>query len=189
MKRCLRTSGSWMPLLTRCAEKQGDHWLRSRRVRLRGTGPIPICRCLWQALPSAGLQPPYWECLLSAQHTNADIWLLTIHTETVEETNGNAANNAYLQQLLYASYYNSLYGGYGGYGGYGYGGYGGYGYGNSYSNYYTYAMLAQLMSQSSQSTYSTSTELDKDRYYCGILCGPDAARKPMFRVTFAISKE
>ncbi|MBO4466705.1 MAG: hypothetical protein J5745_01195 [Bacteroidales bacterium] len=121
--------------------------------------------------------------------TNADIWLLTIFTETVEETNGNAADNAYLQQLLYASYYNSLYGGYGGYGGYGYGGYGGYGYGSSYSNYYTYAMLAQMMSANSQSTYSTNTELDKDRYYRGILCGPDAARKPTFRVTFAISKE
>jgi hypothetical protein len=121
--------------------------------------------------------------------TNADIWLLTIHTETVEETNGNAANNAYLQQLLYASYYNSLYGGGYGYGGYGYGGYGYGGYGSSYSNYYTYAMLAQLMSQNSQSTYSTNTELDKDRYYRAILCGPDAARKPMFRVTFAISKD
>ena len=122
--------------------------------------------------------------------TNADIWLLTIFTETVEETNGNAADNAYLQQLLYASYYNSLYGGgYGGYGGYGYGGYGYGGYGSSYSNYYTYAMLAQMMSMNSQSTYTTNTELDKDRYYRGILCGPDAARKPMFRVTFAISKE
>ena len=119
--------------------------------------------------------------------TNADIWLLTIHTETVEETNGNAADNAYLQQLMYASYYNSLYGG--GYGGYGYGGYGYGGYGSSYSNYYNYMMLAQMMSANSQSTYSTSSELDKDRYYRGILCGPDAARKPTFRVTFAISKE
>lgn len=118
--------------------------------------------------------------------TNADIWLLTIHTETVEETNGSAADNAYLQQLLYASYYNSLYGGGYGYGSYGYG-YGGYG--SSYSNYYTYAMLAQMMSANSQSTTSTTSELDKDRYYRGILCGPDAARKPMFRVTFAISKE
>ena len=118
--------------------------------------------------------------------TNADIWLLTIHTETVEETNGNAANNAYLQQLLYASYYNSLYGGYGGYGSYGYGG---YGYGSSYSNYYNYMMLAQMMSANSQSTTSTTSELDKDRYYRAILCGPAAARKPLFRVTFAISKE
>ena len=121
--------------------------------------------------------------------TNADIWLLTIHTETVEETNGNAANNAYLQQLMYASYYNSLYGGGYGYGGYGYGGYGGYGYGNSYSNYYNYMMLAQMMSQNSQSTYTTNTELDKDRYYRAILCGPASTRKPSFRVTFAISKD
>ena len=118
--------------------------------------------------------------------TNADIWLLTIHTETVEETNGSAADNAYLQQLLYASYYNSLYGG--GYGSYGYG-YGSYGYGNSYSNYYNYMMLAQMMNANSQSTYTTSTELDKDRYYRGILCGPTSTRKPTFRVTFAISKE
>ena len=125
-----------------------------------------------------------------ATATNADIWLLTIHTETVEETNGNASDNAYLQQLLYASYYNSLYGGgYGGYGGYGYGSYGYGGYGSSYSNYYNYMMLAQMMSANSQSSYSTSTELDKDRYYRGILCGPDAARKPTFRVTFSISKE
>lgn len=121
--------------------------------------------------------------------TNADIWLLTIHTETVEETNGNASDNAYLQQLLYASYYNNLYGGgYGGYGGYGYGGYGSYG-GYGYSNYYNYMMLAQMMSANSQSTTSTTSELDKDRYYRGILCGPDATRKPTFRVTFAISKE
>ena len=123
--------------------------------------------------------------------TNADIWLLNIHTETVEETNGSASDNAYLQQLLYASYYNSLYGGGYGYGGYGYG-YGSYGYGgygSSYSNYYNYMMLAQMMSANSQSTTSTTSELDKDRYYRGILCGPAATRKPTFRVTFAISKE
>ena len=118
--------------------------------------------------------------------TDADIWLLTIHSETEETTNGSAASNAYLQQLLYANYYNSLYGGYG-YGGYGYGSYGGYGY-NNYSNYYTYALLAQMM-QNNQSSYSTTTELDKDRYYRGILCGKESARKPTFRVTFAISKE
>ena len=98
----------------------------------------------------------------------------------------SSASNAYLQQLLYANYYNSLYGGYG-YGGYGYGSYGGYGY-NNYSNYYTYALLAQMM-QNNQSSYSTTTELDKDRYYRGILCGKESARKPTFRVTFAISKE
>ena len=116
---------------------------------------------------------------------NADIWLLTIHTETVEETNGNASNNAYLQQLMYASYYNSLYGygSYGGYGGYGYGGY------DTYSNYYNYMMLAQMLSANSQSTYSTTQELDKDRYYRGILCGPSSSRKPRFRVTFAVSKK
>jgi len=120
--------------------------------------------------------------------TNADIWLLTIHSEQVANANGSLYDNSYLQSLMYASYYNSLYGGYGGYGYSGYG-YGSYGYGSSYSNYYTYMMLAQMMAASSQQTYSTSTELDKDRYYKGILNGPDAERYPYFRVTFSLPKE
>ena len=117
---------------------------------------------------------------------DADIWLLTIHTEQVAQAQ-DSQQNAYLQQLMYASYYNALYGG-----GYGYGSYGGYGYGgyNSYNNYYTYAMLAQMMSAASQTQYTTNTELDKDRYYKAVLHGPDAAdRKPFFRITFAVSKK
>ncbi|MCR5408808.1 MAG: hypothetical protein K6E61_06880 [Bacteroidales bacterium] len=117
---------------------------------------------------------------------DADIWFLTIFTEQIAQAQ-DAEQNAYLQQLMYAIHYNTLYGG-----GYGYGGYGGYGsYGyNSYNNYYNYAMLAQMMAAASQTKYTTNTELDKDRYYRAILCGPDAAtRQPFFRITFAVSKE
>ena len=119
--------------------------------------------------------------------TDADIWLLTIHTEKVANANGSLYDNEYYQNLLYASYYNSLYGGgYGGYGGYsGYGGYGGYG----YSNYYNYMMLASMMSSSSQQTYSYNSELDKDRYYCAILNGTQDANAPLFRITFAIPQD
>ena len=115
--------------------------------------------------------------------TDSDIWLLTVHTEKVANASGSLYDSAYYQQLMYASYYNSLYGGYGGYGysSYGYGSYG-------YNNYYNYMMLAQMMSASTQQSYSYTTELDKDRYYCGILCGPASARKPMFRVTYAVPK-
>ena len=117
--------------------------------------------------------------------TNADIWLLTIHTRKEADAGGSLYDNSYYQNLLYASYYNSLYGGgYGGYGGYGYGGYGGYGY-NNYSNYYNYMMLAQMMSASQQQTYTYTQELDKDRYYRAILNGPQASRPPIFRVTYA----
>lgn len=120
---------------------------------------------------------------------DADVWFLTIFTEEIAQAQ-DSQQNAYMQQLMYAAYYNSLYGGgYGGYGGYGYGGYGGYGYGNSYSNYYTYAMLAQYMAAANQTQYTTNTELDKDRYYRGILCGPDSANKPFCRITFAVSKK
>ena len=119
--------------------------------------------------------------------TDSDIWLLTIHTEKVANASGSLYDNDYYQQLMYASYYNSLYGGGYGYGGYGYGygsGYGSYG----YSNYYNYMMLAQMMASSTQQSYSYTTELDKDRYYRGILCGPGDDRKPLFRVTYAVPK-
>ncbi|MBO4635499.1 MAG: hypothetical protein J5669_09040 [Bacteroidales bacterium] len=119
--------------------------------------------------------------------TDADIWLLTIHTQKVANANGSLYDSSYYQNLLYASYYNSLYGGSYGYGGYGYGN--GYGYGSSYSNYYNYMMLAQMMAASSQQTYSYTTELDKDRYYCAILNGPAAVRHPVFRVTYAIPQK
>ncbi len=125
--------------------------------------------------------------------SDADIWLLTIHTEKVAEA--SAVDNSYYQQMMYAMYYNSLYGGgYGGYGGYGYGGYGGYGsygYGGygGYSNYYNYMMMAQMLAAQNQQKYSYNTELDKDRYYRGILCGPQSKTPPKFRVTFALPKE
>ena len=112
--------------------------------------------------------------------TDADIWLLTIFTEQVATATDNSMNE-YYQQMMYAMYYQNLYGG-----GYGYSG--GYGY-NSYNNYYTYAMMAAMLSQSSQQQYTTNTELDKDRYYRGTLCGPASSRPPYFRVSFAISKE
>ncbi len=118
---------------------------------------------------------------------DADVWLLTIHTNKVANASGSYYDNSYLQSLMYASYYNSLYGGgygYGGYG-YGYGGYGGYG----YSNYYNYMMLAAMMSSSTTQTYSYSNELDKDRYYHAVLNGYDKERAPYFQVTFAIPKE
>ena len=117
--------------------------------------------------------------------TDGDIWLLTIHTEQVADANGSLYDNEYYRNLMYASYYNALYGG-------GYGGYGGYGYGNSYSNYYSYMMLAQMMASSSQQTYSYTTELDKDRYYKAVMNGPASNSKagvPFFRVTFAIPQE
>ena len=122
-----------------------------------------------------------------ATSSDSDIWLLTIHTEKVANASGSLYDNSYYQQLMYASYYESLYGGYGGYGGYGYG-YGSYG-GYGYNNYYNYMMLAQMMSASTQQSYSYTTELDKDRYYRAILCGPGSERKPMFRVTYAVPKD
>ena len=121
--------------------------------------------------------------------TNADIWLLVIHTQKVANASESLYDNEYYQQLLYASYYNSLYGGGYGYGGYGYSsyGYGGYGYN---SNYYSYLMLAQMMAASTEQSYSYTSELDKDRYYRGILCGPESTtRQPSFRVTVATPKD
>ena len=119
--------------------------------------------------------------------TNADIWLLTVHTEQVANASGSLMDDAYYQQMLYASYYNSIYGGGYGYGSYGYGS--GYGSSYGYSNYYNYMMLAQMMAASQQQTYSTTTELDKDRYYRGVLNGSNDERSPYFLLTFAIPKE
>ena len=126
-----------------------------------------------------------------AKLANYDIWFLNIHEETVETISSSSYDNDYYRNLLYAQYYNSLYGGYGSYGyggyGYGYGGYGDYGYG---SNYYSLAMLNALYS-SSNTTTTTSQELDKDRFYKAILNGPDTAsdRKPTFKVTYSFPKE
>ena len=136
---------------------------------------------------------------------DADVWFLTVHSETVANATGNAQQEAEYQQMMYAMYYNNLYGGgYGGYGGYGYGGYGygRYGYGG-YSNYYNMMMMASMLSSMNETTYSTTQELDKDRYYRAILNGPavkvtnpqsclilapGALRVPTFRVTFSVPK-
>ncbi len=113
--------------------------------------------------------------------TDADIWLLTIFSEQVANTT-STADSEYYQSLLYASYYNSIYGGYG-YGGYGYSS---YGYGGGYGNYYNYMMLAAMMA-SSGTSYTTNTELDKDRFYKAILNGTDDPdNPPTFTITFAI---
>ena len=59
-------------------------------------------------------------------------------------------------------------------------------------------MMAQMMAAQNQSSTTTTSELDKDRYYRGILNGPDATtldpltkqkRVPRFRVTFSIPKK
>lgn len=122
-----------------------------------------------------------------------DIWFLIMYEEVVKSESNSSYNDLY-NSLLYSSYYNNLYGynGYGGYGGYGgyYGGYGGYGYdsygyGSNYYNYYMMAMYASAMNSSSSS--SSSVELDKDRYYCGILNGPEAeGAKPQLKITFSV---
>ena len=77
----------------------------------------------------------------------------------------------YYQNLAYYDYYNSMYNPYG-YGGY-YGGY--YGYDSYYgmSTYYNYMLAAQYASSQSSSTTTMSIQLDKDRYYRGVLYGPN----------------
>ena len=124
-----------------------------------------------------------------------DIWMLILHEE-ITVTDNSSAYNDYYNNLLYNSYYNNMmydpygygygYGGYGyGYGGYGYGGYDSYG----YSNYYNYYMMAAYASASSSSSTSSSVELDTDRFYNGVLCGPGAAEKPALKVTFSAPKK
>ena len=139
------------------------------------------------------------EILRRADDTNYsdyDIWMLTMAEETIEtENSGNSAMSDYYRNLAYYDYYNSMYNPYG-YGGY-YGGYYGYGYNSYYgmSNYYNYMLAAQYASQSSTTT-SVSVQLDKDRYYRGILRGPGAdggysetnKNLPRMTVTYSVSK-
>lgn len=124
-----------------------------------------------------------------------DIWMLILHEE-ITVTDNSSAYDDYYNNLLYNSYYNNMmydpygygygYGGYGyGYGGYGYGGYDSYG----YSNYYNYYMMAAYASASSSTSTSSSIELDIDRFYNGVLCGPGAAEKPTLKVTFSAPKK
>ena len=135
---------------------------------------------------------------------DADIWFLTVHSETVANANGNAEQEEYYERMMMAMYYNNLYGG--GYNGYGGGYYGGGYYGggySSYSNYYNMYMMQSYLSAMRQTTYTTTQELDKDRYYRGILNGPASSatnppscllltpgsrRVPIFRVTFSVPK-
>lgn len=124
---------------------------------------------------------------------NYDIWLLTIHDEIVESAATSSYDQEYLQQMMYYNYMNNLYGGYGGYGyggyGYGYGGYGygGYGYDSyGYSNYYN-MMLLNAMYANAGNTSSTTSTLDKDRYYKGILNGP-GDNGPYLTVVYGIPK-
>ncbi len=115
---------------------------------------------------------------------NYDIWLLIMANElerySMSGTSSSTSN--YYQQLAYASYYNSLYGGYG-YGSYGYNSYG-----SSYlNNYYYMSMLASAYSSSSSSSSNSYTTLmDKDRYYCAILNGPEAERHPVMKIVYSV---
>ena len=127
-------------------------------------------------------------------YRNYDIWLLTMANEIVESSSSSSSSamNDYYNNLMYYDYYNSLYNPYGyGYGGY-YGGYYGYGYDSYYgmSNYYNYLLAAQYASTQSSSEEEISVQLDKDRYYRGVLNGPEAAdgRVPLMTVTYSVSK-
>lgn len=111
---------------------------------------------------------------------NYDIWFLLVREETVENASSSSYDNDYYQQLLYASYYNNLYG------------YNSYSYGyDSYSNYYNYLMLSQMYANASSSTTTTTSVLDLDCYYRAALHGPGSAseRKPVLRVTYALPRE
>jgi len=133
-----------------------------------------------------------------AKISDYDVWFLIVYNEIddADETSAYESEmNDYYNSMMYASYYNSMYGGYGGYGGYGYGGYGygGYGgYGSGYSNYYS----MMLMSQYYSSMYNTSSvsytpTLDKDRYYHAKLYGPqypDPDLRPRMEITYSVPK-
>ena len=125
-----------------------------------------------------------------SNYSDYDIWLLNMAEEVVEtQGSGNSELSDYYRNLMYYDYYNSIYNPYG-YGGY-YGGHYGYGYDSYYgmSNYYNYILAAQYASQASSSGTTVSVQLDKDRYYRGVLCGPDSeGRVPMMVVTYSVSK-
>ncbi len=135
-----------------------------------------------------------------ANFSNYDIWFLIVYNEVDKSADATSAyqsdQNDYYNSLMYASYYDSMYGGYGGYGGYGYGGYGygGYGgYGSSYySNYYSMMMMQQYYSSNySSSSTSYVKTLDKDRFYHAKLYGPaypDESKRPHMEVTYSIPK-
>lgn len=111
-----------------------------------------------------------------------DIWLLVMVNEVVTSTNEQQQEmSEYYQNLAYASYYNSLYGGYG----YGYGyGYGGYGYNSYYNNYYNYMLAAQYASASAVQE-ETVAQLDKDRFYRLVINGPASESRPQLTVIYS----
>ena len=111
-----------------------------------------------------------------------DIWLLVMVNEVITSTNEQQQEmSEYYQNLAYASYYNSLYGGYG----YGYGyGYGGYGYNSYYNNYYNYMLAAQYASASAVQE-ETVAQLDKDRFYRLAINGPASESRPQLTVVYS----
>ena len=111
-----------------------------------------------------------------------DIWLLVMVNEVVTSTNEQQQEmSEYYQNLAYASYYNSLYGGYG----YGYGyGYSGYGYNSYYNNYYNYMLAAQYASASAVQE-ETVAQLDKDRFYRLVINGPASESRPQLTVVYS----
>ena len=131
-----------------------------------------------------------------AKYSNYDIWFLIVYNE-IDKSESTSAYESdqsdYYNSLMYASYYNNMYGGYGGYGGYGYGSYGYGGYGSSYySNYYSMMMMQQYYSSYySSSSASYVKTLDKDRYYHAVLYGPqypDETLRPHMDITYSIPK-
>ncbi len=131
-----------------------------------------------------------------SNYDDFDVWMLTMANEVTEsESTDNSALDQYYSNLMYYNYYNSLYNPYG-YGGYYDSYYGGY-YDSYYgmSNYYNYMLAAQYASTQSNSSTTVSMQLDKDRYYRGILRGPEAEpssdgtdRTPILTVTYSVSK-
>lgn len=129
-----------------------------------------------------------------------DLWFLILHEETEETSSGlSEEESEYYQRMMYANYYQSLYGDYSGYGygGYGYSGYG-YGYGGyGYSNYYSMMMMQSMYDSIYSNKTSSSVTLDKDRFYKVKLYGPGndpasplSERKvPKLRVTYSLPKE
>jgi len=131
------------------------------------------------------------------QLANFDVWGTIIVTEYTTTSSSSSSTNSDYYNMLYYNYLNSMYGGYGGYGGYGYGsygyGYGGYGgYGSSYgyNNYYNMMYYYSMLNSSSSSTTESSEEMDRDRYYRGILNGPNSStgRVPKLKITYSFDK-
>ena len=123
------------------------------------------------------------------QIANYDLWFLIQATETVyaQSSQMDSETAELYQQMMYSSYYNSMYNGYG------YGGYGGYGGYNSYNSYYYYYMMQQQMAmlQQQQNTvsYTTTVMLDKDRYYNAKLLANKTGRVPVFKFVFSVPEQ